>query len=405
MSRYADKTLPPLFSRRQDIAATVLVVLGCIVAIIFGPRTTQRPNITARDLLRGFLRLHFITFFVAFTTLILVDYIAVKIVERRNYKFNKMAQRLLQKTCPAEHRLPMRIYFGQTFLMLSYTTIAAYWGSLSLLATKSFAELFVSLFVSWQQTGEILRSAGTWLILVGFVVTNVCLEHFKQKALSFFGALLVVPIYQVQVIVFGILCGAIFFNELHALSTAHLCLFFVAIAITICGVAVLSSSMGMKHCLKMHMIVRRQLLVMKAINALLSHAAAAENVTTTTTSPPSQSMMLISDADTPKRAMIRLLSKEAQKLRIDTAAVYVAPVLSEVESVYQTPINGVLAPMFNGATHTQTHDGGDGVVDIRRHNKRVYHSTGNASPSPSNSSPLLLDANWNDNECKEAKKS
>ena len=76
----------------------------------------------------------------------------------------------------------------------------------------------------------------TYVLVVGFFAANVATEYWKQKALANFGALYVVPIFQVVVIVGGITFGAIYFEELETMNPANIFFFIIAILITLTGV-------------------------------------------------------------------------------------------------------------------------------------------------------------------------
>eukprot|EP01083_Nonionella_stella_P202525 739820_1 len=103
----------------------------------------------------------------------------------------------------------------------------------------------VALFTSsWEGAVQLLISPGTYAIIVLFLLANVLMEYWKQRALGLFGALYVIPIYQVEMIVGGTLFGAMFFGEFEDMSTLYLFLFFVAIVIDVIGVSILASSTG-----------------------------------------------------------------------------------------------------------------------------------------------------------------
>eukprot|EP01084_Bolivina_argentea_P086398 156166_1 len=84
--------------RKQDILGTILIVAGCCMAIIFGPRASDRGETTANDLLLGFVRPSFAAFFTVLTLMILIDYIAVKIIENKNSKLHKSAMDIIKKS-------------------------------------------------------------------------------------------------------------------------------------------------------------------------------------------------------------------------------------------------------------------------------------------------------------------
>ena len=89
---------------------------------------------------------------------------------------------------------------------------------------------------------ESAESAGFWLILIGLIWANAFLEYWKQKALSQFGALYVVPIFQVILVVGGVVVGAVYFDEFAQLNRFELAMFIVSITFCLIGVGILSAS-------------------------------------------------------------------------------------------------------------------------------------------------------------------
>ena len=83
-----------------------------------------------------------------------------------------------------------------------------------------------------------------YFVVIGIVVLNVSLEFFRQRALAYFGALFVVPIYQVLLIVGSAMMGAVFFNEFAGLRAYELVLFIIAIMITMTRVGVMAFNLG-----------------------------------------------------------------------------------------------------------------------------------------------------------------
>merc|ERR1719323_1753185 len=87
-----------------------------------------------------------------------------------------------------------------------------------------------------------LSTYAFWLILAGLIWANGFLEYWKQRALGTFGALYVVPIFQVILVVGGIMVGAVYFDEFAQLSSSDLAAFLVSISFCLVGVGVLAAS-------------------------------------------------------------------------------------------------------------------------------------------------------------------
>ena len=95
------------------------------------------------------------------------------------------------------------------------------------------------LFGTIESSNIASQNWGHWLtyaLVIAFLAANVATEYWKQKALANFGALYVVPIFQVVVIVGGITFGVIYFEELETMETANIIFFIIAILITLTGV-------------------------------------------------------------------------------------------------------------------------------------------------------------------------
>ena len=205
----------------NDLIGVGAVILGSVLAVIFGPKSEgDDPTIT--ELVDLAAEPRFMIFFWVLTGIAVLDFIGVKYYERKNFKDQE------NKT----------ITHGARFLMVSYVSLAAYFGSVNVLFMKAIVIIL---------TGFTVDTFKSWLlyfIVIGTAVVNVLLEFFRQRALAYFGAMLVVPIYQVLLIVGSAMMGAMFFNEFAGLEAYELALFIVAILITMSGVAIMAFDVG-----------------------------------------------------------------------------------------------------------------------------------------------------------------
>eukprot|EP01083_Nonionella_stella_P280966 956008_1 len=206
---------------KNDIWGILLVILGSVLAVIFGPKS-QGPDPTVEELQQLAAEPAFLIFFFIFTGIALGDFIGVKYYERKNFtdKENK------------------EVKHGAKFLMVSYVALASYFGSVNVLFMKAIVLILAGFEVDYFK-GWIL-----YFVIIGIVVVNVLLEFFRQRALAYFGALFVVPIYQVLLIVGSAMMGAVFFNEFAGLEAYELVLFILAIIITMIGVATMAFNVG-----------------------------------------------------------------------------------------------------------------------------------------------------------------
>lgn len=206
---------------RNKIFGIALVVLGSVLSVIFGPESSDDP-ITIDNIKSRWTNLIFLLFFAVWSGLTLFDFALVKVFERKN----------------ANNTDDHEIVHGANFLMISYTSIAAYFGSINVLLMKSIVTILgsfeVDYFADWF----------FYVTIASIVAVNFLLEFFRQRALFYFDAVFVVPIYQVMLILGSALMGAVFFDEFATLTSVELALFTLSIGITLFGVAILAYDVG-----------------------------------------------------------------------------------------------------------------------------------------------------------------
>lgn len=192
--------------------------MGSIMAVIFGPKSgSEEPTIS--DLESNAVSGSFLAFFLVLTGLTLLDFVGVKLYEKKN-----------------KHE--QEVVHGAKFLMVSYVSLAAYFGSVNVLFMKAMVIILATFDVVY------LEQWLLYFVILGIVLVNVLLEFFRQRALAYFGALFVVPIYQVLLIVGSAMMGAVFFDEFAGLESWELALFVVAIAVTMGGVGMMAFNVG-----------------------------------------------------------------------------------------------------------------------------------------------------------------
>ena len=191
------------------------------MAVVFGPKS-HGPDPTIDELIEAWTQTSFLIFFGTLTGIAIIDYIGVKYYERLNFMDQEQT----------------KIVYGEKFLMISYVSLAAYFGSVNVL----FMKFIVVILATW--TWDYLEAWFFYVVIVGIIVLNLSLEFFRQRALAYFGALFVVPIYQVLLILGAAMMGAVYFNEFVGMSTLDLIIFISAIVMTLIGVAILAFTVG-----------------------------------------------------------------------------------------------------------------------------------------------------------------
>eukprot|EP01084_Bolivina_argentea_P299713 516646_1 len=217
----ATKILNEPFTR-QNLYGIALVVIGSVIAVIFGPKSNT-DNVTLSYIEACWRNPVFEIFFIGVTLLFLIDYILVRVFEKKNAKSIALSH---------------TIVYGANFLMVSYIGIAAYFGSVNVLFMKSLMIIIGSFQFSY------LSNYLFYITAIGLIIVNVLLEFFRQRAIKYFDASYVVPIFQVLLILGAATMGAIFFDEFKNLSLKDLILFCIAIFITLIGVAILAFGLG-----------------------------------------------------------------------------------------------------------------------------------------------------------------
>jgi len=171
----------------------------------------------------------YMVFFLILSGSVTADYLTVRLYERKNARDITVKDEL-------KH--------GATFLLISYCALAGYFGSLAFLFLKSFTEFIGSSARSSEVAADNAANWYSYFTLIGVVVTNLLLEFFRQRGLSYFHAVYVVPINQVILIVMGTVLGGLYFQEFENMTTVDAVLFSLAILLTVIGVFILAFNSG-----------------------------------------------------------------------------------------------------------------------------------------------------------------
>jgi len=213
---------------KADICGIFFVILGSVLAVVFGPRTAG-GEATMNQLKHRWSDGAYMTFFLALSSGIAADYILVRFFERKNARDDSVTDELKHAT---------------SFLLISYCLLAGYFGSLAFLFLKSFTEFIGSSASSTAVAAENATNWYSYFTLLGVVLTNFSLEFFRQRGLSYFHAVYMVPINQVVLIVMGTVLGGLYFKEFASMTSVDAGMFVVAILMTVIGVFILAFNAG-----------------------------------------------------------------------------------------------------------------------------------------------------------------
>eukprot|EP01084_Bolivina_argentea_P295708 509190_1 len=212
----------------KDIIAIIVIIIGVVVVVYFGPTTDDNVDMTVDHVRQYFKGYPYIITMILFTAATIICYIGVKFAEYKNFR----------------SAINDEITYGSNFLLFSYVWIASYFASNNTLFIKSAVSIIVSSVQSTEALEENATDYLSYVILIAFVICLFSMEYFRQKALSHFGALLVVPIFTVVSIILSAVLGMIFFEEYDGFGLFNAGLFMLGVLITIGGVLILSFDMS-----------------------------------------------------------------------------------------------------------------------------------------------------------------
>merc|ERR1712048_333303 len=177
----------------------------------------------------------------SFTGIALIDFIVTKYVEYMNKKKRRNDELIINPNHDVavsllsdENKTKSLSKRNKLFLILSYSFIAAYFGSYNVLLMKTCAILFyyfeLDYFEDWF----------FWVIAVAVITCNFLLEYFRQRALKYFDAIIVIPVYQVFLLIGSILMGAMYFGEFKSVPLNELGLFVLSIMVILVGIVMMA---------------------------------------------------------------------------------------------------------------------------------------------------------------------
>lgn len=242
----------------QDIFGVGLVIIGSIGTIMVGPKeqhdTTDtngdNGEFTVANLEYRWKDITFLLFFLSVTFIIIIDFIMIQIFNRINKrKKNDLISRGILLYEGSEIGDHTKIY-KPSFYLISYPLIAAYMASVNFLVLKSFTQIITSSIKSLDTARDNFTFYLTYVYIGGIFLINFLLEMFRQKGLRAFGAIYVIPIYQVLVITMGTTMGAIYFKEMKNMKILNVILFLVSVFVTCLGVIILALSKKIDRCIK-----------------------------------------------------------------------------------------------------------------------------------------------------------
>eukprot|EP01084_Bolivina_argentea_P205024 350251_1 len=207
---------------KKDIFAIITIIIGIILVVSFGP--SSQADITISDLRQYFQGIPYIITVIILIIITVSDYIIVKFVERKNFKDINNEE----------------ITYGKNVLLFSYIWIGVFFATNNVLFIKASVAIIISSITSSKDAKQNWTDFVTYFIILCTATCMVSMEYWRQKALSHFGVLYVVPIFNVLGIILVSLVGMIFFDEFGQFTVLSALMFTLGIIITVIGVFVLS---------------------------------------------------------------------------------------------------------------------------------------------------------------------
>eukprot|EP01084_Bolivina_argentea_P003193 5973_1 len=187
----------------SDIFAIILIIFGCIIAILYGPRSVLHEKETINALLLRYTKPSFVIFVTILTLIIFIIYLFTKCMNSKS---------------------------KSVWLMISYCVISAYFASWNVSFVKCLTEIIAN---------GLFNSFVTLIVILCVALTAVLIEHWRQRALRNFDAGMTGAIIQMLIIIGGSSFGGIYFEEFHNMTYTNMYLFVSAIAISLIGILII----------------------------------------------------------------------------------------------------------------------------------------------------------------------
>ena len=212
----------------KDMIAVLIIIIGIVIVVIFGPSGDDNVDITIDQLRFYFRQAPYIIAVSIYTGISIFTYIGVKYAESKNFKSEENN----------------KITYGSNFLLFGYVWLSCFFASNNTLFIKSSVSIIIGSLVSLDDLKTNATDFLSYVIITLWVACMILMEYFRQKALSHFGALYVIPIFAVMSIIMSAVIGMIYFEEYNQFTVTSGILFAVGIIITVIGVLVLSFDVG-----------------------------------------------------------------------------------------------------------------------------------------------------------------
>ncbi|KAI9361799.1 hypothetical protein BD770DRAFT_317157 [Pilaira anomala] len=217
----------------KTVIGTCLIVIGALLVGLFG--VIPEPDHDINDLIRLYKKPAFIAYFSILECIILIGLLATHYFERL---YHLMESATLQPNNIGKFigkwvsMQDLKKYIGISFGVLSGNI-----SSQSILFAKSGLELIILTVVHQKNQ---LNYALTWILLIMMILTAILQLYYLNKGLQFCDTVILIPLSSCTFNVSCLFNGLVYYDQWDRLRWWQLLLVMLGVAITICGVLLIS---------------------------------------------------------------------------------------------------------------------------------------------------------------------
>lgn len=225
MTLVANAFLAPIFLGeklgRNELIGSAVCCVGIIITVLFGPNGEQ--DFTTDDLLEFYITVQFIVYGCLQGGGGVVSWVLLQGVQLLNEKDG-----IVYDGTDGTMQQPRARRSA-----LLHTAIAGVLAAFNVLFLKTVSTVFLN---SPEPAAERFASPWPYIFLVLFILCNVAMEIWKQRALQQFESVYIVPVFQAALIVLAVLTGGVYFKEFNEMKPFNLVIFGVGLTTVAAGV-------------------------------------------------------------------------------------------------------------------------------------------------------------------------
>ena len=197
----------------KDFIGIACIFIGVIGSVFVAPKEEEQDEYTISELTNLYKQSKFWIFISSYTTIVIIGYLC--------YAMPKCKQYIQAK--------------NDKYFLVIFVNLSAYFGAWNLVMLKSTLEIMASSFGG--KAAHNFSNFMTYFIFLGFIITILTMEYWRQKALAIFVSTYVLAVYRVFANTSGVLFGAYYWNDFVSVKLWEIMVYIVATIITFIGVA------------------------------------------------------------------------------------------------------------------------------------------------------------------------